>query len=204
MTTMRARELAVAGAYEFTPPSFADERGVFVSPHHHDDFVAAVGHPLFPVAQSSYSSSRRGVVRGVHFALTPPGVAKYVYCPRGQVLDMVVDTRVGSPTYGRFDAVVLDQDDRRALYFPVGVGHAFVSLEDDSVVHYLLSGVYVPENELAISALDPALDLPVPRDVTPILSERDRVAPTLAEAAARGLLPDYAACRQIEKELRSR
>jgi epimerase EvaD len=201
MTTMKARELAVIGAYEFTPPSYGDDRGFFVSPHHDDDLTAAVGHPLFPVAQSSYSSSRRGVVRGVHFALTPPGVAKYVYCTRGKVLDMVIDTRVGSPTFGQVDSVVLDQQDFRAMYFPIGVGHAFVALEDDSIVHYMLSGVYVKENELSVSVLDPALNLPIPADIEPILSERDSVAPTLAEAEARGLLPDYVKCQEIEDSL---
>jgi epimerase EvaD len=141
------------------------------------------------------------VVRGVHFALTPPGVAKYVYCTRGKVLDMVIDTRVGSPTFGQVDSVVLDQQDFRAMYFPIGVGHAFVALEDDSIVHYMLSGVYVKENELSVSVLDPALNLPIPADIEPILSERDSVAPTLAEAEARGLLPDYVKCQEIEDSL---
>lgn len=199
---MHARKLAVEGALEFTPRVFDDERGQFVSPFQEPAFVAATGRPLFPVAQTNHSRSRRGVVRGVHFTVTPPGTAKYVYCPQGAALDIVVDIRVGSPTYGRWDAVRLDPESFRALYFPVGVGHAFVALTDDTVMSYLLSSSYVASNELAVSALDPALGLPVPDDVEPILSDRDRVAPTLAEAAAAGLLPRYDQCLEIERSLR--
>ncbi|CQR60390.1 dTDP-4-dehydrorhamnose 3,5-epimerase family protein [Streptomyces leeuwenhoekii] len=195
---MRSRRLAVDGAFEFTPCVFPDERGLFVSPFQEAAFIEATGSPLFPVAQTNHSRSRRGVVRGVHFTATPPGTAKYVYCARGEALDIVVDIRVGSPTYGRWDAVLLDQRHFRSVYLPVGVGHAFVALRDDTVVSYMLSRAYVPEHELAISALDPALGLPVPADTEPIQSDRDRAAPTLAEAEAQGLLPDYATCSGIE------
>jgi epimerase EvaD len=195
---MRARELAVDGALEFTPQVFRDARGLFVSPFQEAEFTAATGRPLFPVAQTSHSASARGVVRGLHFTRTPPGGAQYVYCPHGEVLDIVVDLRTGSPTYGRVDTVVLDQRDFRAVYFPVGVGHAYVALRDDSVMAYVLSAPYEPENELALSPLDPELRLPIPRDIEPILSDRDLAAPTLAEASAAGVLPDYAVSRRIE------
>ncbi|MDR7276979.1 dTDP-4-dehydrorhamnose 3,5-epimerase family protein [Catenuloplanes atrovinosus] len=193
----RARQLAVGGAYAFTTPAFPDDRGVFLSPYQRAVFVEALGHPLFPVAQCSYSVSRRGVVRGVHYTATPPGCAKYVYCPRGRVLDIVVDLRVGSPTFGVHDAVELAGPDFPAVYLPVGVGHAFVALEDETVMTYLLSTEYRPENELAVAALDPALELPIPRDLTPVLSDRDRRAVTLSEALARGLLPSYEAALAI-------
>jgi epimerase EvaD len=194
---MSARALEVEGAFEFTPKAFPDERGVFVAPFQEPAFVKAVGAPLFPVAQTNHSRSGRDVVRGIHFTVTPPGTAKYVYCPRGRARDIVVDIRVGSPTFGRWDSVLLDQDGFRAMYLPVGVGHAFVALEDDTVMSYLLSGSYEAENELAVSPLDPALALPVPAD--PVMSPRDRAAPTLAEARELGLLPDHAACRRIEE-----
>lgn len=198
---MRARELAVAGAYEFQPPVFPDERGLFLSPFQESAFVEAVGHRVFPVAQTSYSVSRRGVVRGVHFTATPPGTAKYVYSPQGTVLDIVVDIRVGSPTFGRSEAVLLDQESHRAVYFPVGVGHLFVALADDSVMCYTLSTEYVADNELALAPLDPELRLPIPDGVEPILSERDRAAPTLAQARAAGILPNYAVSRELEAKL---
>jgi 5-epimerase len=189
----QARPLAVLGAFAFTTTAFPDERGVFLSPYRRSVFEEALGHPLFPVAQASCSVSRRGVVRGVHFTVTPPGCLKYVYCSRGSALDIVVDTRVGSPTFGVHDSVVLGGEGLPAVYFPVGVGHLFVTLEDDTVVNYLLSQEYQQENELAVSAFDPELALPIPPDAG-LLSERDRRAPTLAEARATGMLPDYEVC----------
>ncbi|MFG3254464.1 dTDP-4-dehydrorhamnose 3,5-epimerase family protein [Streptomyces sp. NPDC048172] len=198
---MDARKLAVDGALEFTPKVFDDDRGRFISPFQEPAFSAATGHTLFRVAQTNHSESRRGVVRGIHYTATPPGTAKYVYCARGQALDIVVDIRVGSPTFGQWDAVLMDQRDFRTMYFPVGVGHAFVALTDNTVMSYMLSSSYVPENELALSALDPALGLPVPDDIEPVLSERDSVAETLAEAEARGALPDYGRCQEIEAEI---
>ncbi|MEV0143967.1 MULTISPECIES: dTDP-4-dehydrorhamnose 3,5-epimerase family protein [unclassified Nonomuraea] len=199
---MKARELAVAGAYEFVPEIFPDERGLFVSPFQQAAFEAAVGHPLFPVHQTNHSRSRRGVVRGVHYTVTPPGTAKYVYCPQGRSLDIIVDVRTGSPTYGRWEAVLLDPRDFRCMYFPVGVGHAFVALEDDTVMSYMLSQAYTPEHELALSALDPALGLPIPEELgEPVVSPRDRAAPTLEEARKAGLLPDYAASQAVERAL---
>jgi epimerase EvaD len=124
-----------------------------------------------------------------------------VYCARGEALDIVVDIRVGSPTFGRWDAVQLDQRDFRAMYIPVGVGHAFVALTDDTVMSYLFSSPYVAENELALSVRDPELGLPVPADIELLLSDRDQAAPRLAAARAEGLLPDYDQCREIERGL---
>ncbi|MCX4766672.1 dTDP-4-dehydrorhamnose 3,5-epimerase family protein [Streptomyces sp. NBC_01275] len=198
---MQFRELAVSGAFVFTPPVFEDDRGLFTSPFQEPAFVAALGRPLFPVAQSNHSRSRRGTVRGVHYTLTPPGVAKYVYCARGSAIDIVVDIRVGSPTFGRWDSSVLDPGTFRSMYFPVGVGHAFVALEDDTVMSYMLSGSYEAQHELALSALDPALALPIPEDLQPLLSARDLAAPRLAQVQAEGGLPEYDKCRRIEAAL---
>ncbi|MBE1579747.1 dTDP-4-dehydrorhamnose 3,5-epimerase family protein [Amycolatopsis roodepoortensis] len=198
---MQARKLAVEGALEFTPRVFPDDRGLFVSPYQEEAFIEAHGGPLFPVAQTNHSRSKRGVVRGIHYTVTPPGTAKYVYCPRGKALDIVVDIRVGSPTFGKWDAVLMDQENFRTMYFPVGVGHAFVALEDDTVMSYMISSPYVAENELALSPLDPALGLPIDTDVVPILSERDTAALTLSEAEEQGMLPDYNASLEIERRL---
>lgn len=199
---MESRALAVTGAFEFTPEVFPDERGHFVSPFQEAAFVDAVGHPLFPVAQASQSTSVRGVLRGVHFTLAPPGTAKYVHCARGSALDIVVDLRVGSPTFGVWDQVVLTGESFRSVYLPPGLGHTFVALEDDTVMCYLLSQRYHRENELALSALDPEIGLPLPSDLPLIYSERDREAPTLAQARALGMLPDYGECLRIEDTFR--
>jgi dTDP-4-dehydrorhamnose 3,5-epimerase len=152
------------------------------------------GFPL-AVAQANQSVSRRGTLRGVHFAAVPPGQAKYVYCPRGAVLDVVVDIRVGSPTFGAWDALRLDDVAKRAVYLSEGLGHAFMALEDDSTVTYLCSTGYDPGREFGINPVDPALDLPWPVDVEAVLSPKDAAAPSLAEAAEQGLLPTYAECR---------
>ncbi|WP_324793680.1 dTDP-4-dehydrorhamnose 3,5-epimerase [Streptomyces cyaneofuscatus] len=200
-SAIRSRELAVSGAFVFsTPSSPADERGFTVPTLSEETFAEALGRPVFPVAQASYSRSRRGVLRGLHYTAAPPGRPKYVSCPRGSALDIIVDTRVGSPSFGRHDVVRFDQEEPRAVYFPVGVGHVFVALEDDTLISYLIRGGYVPEREMALSAFDPALGLPIPEGLEPILSERDRAAPTLAEAEAAGLLPEYAVCRAAEEE----
>ncbi|MFI0967668.1 dTDP-4-dehydrorhamnose 3,5-epimerase family protein [Streptomyces sp. NPDC021080] len=199
--TAGARELAVKGAFAFTPKIFPDDRGLFVATYQQPLFTGATGH-AFPVHQASQSHSRRGVVRGVHFTSTPPGTAKHVYCARGRALDLVVDLRVGSPTFGTWDSVLLDQEHFRSTYLPVGVGHAFVALEDDTAMVYLMSGPFVTRNEHAVSPLDPALALPVTIEgVEPILSERDIAAPTLEQALELGLLPDYRTSLALEAAL---
>lgn len=199
---MQVRELAVSGAFEFNPQSFGDRRGMFVAPFQEQAFVKAVGHPL-RVAQTNHSVSARGVIRGVHFADTPPGQAKYLYCLRGELLDVIVDVRVGSPTFGQYDAVQLDARSFRAVYLAEGLGHAFVALTDDTAVSYLCSGAYNPAAEHGINPLDPQLRLPWPDDIEPVLSDKDRAAPTLAQAADDGLLPRYDACLEWYRQLRA-
>jgi 5-epimerase len=199
---MDVRELAVPGVFEFTPRTFPDERGVFVSPYQEEPFVKAVGHSL-RVAQTNHSRSKRGSVRGLHFADVPPGQAKYVYCPIGSMLDVVVDIRVGSPTFGAWDAVRLDPLDFRAVYVPEGVGHAFVALEDDTVISYLCSTPYNPPAEHGVTPMDPTLALPWPDGLEVLLSPKDAAAPTLAQAESSGLLPRYEDCQARYRELRS-
>ncbi|WP_097194395.1 dTDP-4-dehydrorhamnose 3,5-epimerase family protein [Blastococcus aggregatus] len=188
---METRELAVPDSFAFDLVPHGDERGSFTEWYRADVLSQTVGHPL-TLAQANHSVSARGVLRGVHFALVPPGQAKYVYCPAGRVLDVVVDVRVGSPTFGVHDAVVLDSAQPRAVYLAEGLGHAFVSLADGSSLTYLVSSGYDPTREFGIHPLDPALGLPWPADLEFELSAKDRAAPTLAEAQAQGLLPTYA------------
>ncbi|PXY21053.1 dTDP-4-dehydrorhamnose 3,5-epimerase family protein [Prauserella muralis] len=199
---MDVRELAVRDAYEFVPRNFPDHRGLFVAPFQEPAFLKAVGHPL-RVAQTNHSVSRKGTIRGIHFADTPPGQAKYAYCPRGSLLDVIVDLRVGSPTFGRWDAVRLDAAEFRCVYVAEGLGHGFVALEDDTAMAYLCSTSYNPAAEHGITPLDPALDLPWPADIEPVLSEKDSAAPTLAEAEQAGLLPSYTECVAHYERLRA-
>ena len=194
---MKAEELAVPGAWVFTPPVFPDARGAFAAPFQAEVFAGTVGHPLH-VAQANTSVSRRGVVRGLHYADVPPGQAKYVQCSAGALLDVVVDIRVGSPTFGVWDAVRLDAEGLRAVYLSEGLGHAFLALSDDTVATYLCSTAYNPGAEHGVNPLDPALGLPwteyLPADEL-ILSAKDTDAPSLAEAHDAGALPDAEACR---------
>lgn len=148
--------------------------------------------------------SRRGVLRGVHFADVPPSQAKYVTCTNGAVLDVVVDIRVGSPTYGRWESVRLDEENRNALYIAEGLGHAFMALSDQATFVYACSEPYAPDREHGIQPLDPEIGIEWPSDVEPLLSEKDAAAPTLSEARASGLLPSYETCRNYYEQLRSR
>jgi dTDP-4-dehydrorhamnose 3,5-epimerase len=186
-----ARELSVPGAWELTPQVHTDSRGLFFEWFADPAFAEFAGHRL-DVQQANCSVSAAGVLRGVHFAQLPPSQAKYVTCLRGSVFDVVVDIRVGSPTFGKWDAVMLDDRARRSIYISEGLGHAFLALEDDSTVMYLCSAGYAPGREHTINALDPALGIAWPAvDGEPILSDRDRNARTLAEVKASGLLPTW-------------
>lgn len=187
---MQVRPLDIDGAWEFTPRQHGDDRGVFLEAFTAGSFAQATGHAL-DLAQMNVSVSAAGTLRGIHFADVPPGQAKYVQCLSGAVLDVVVDIRVGSPTFGRWDAVRLDDVDRRALYVAEGLGHSFMALTDRATVAYLCSTGYSPGHEHGVHPLDPALGLPWPADIEPLLSPKDAAAPTLAEAAEAGLLPRY-------------
>lgn len=200
---MKWRKLAIDGAVEFMPTVFPDSRGMFVVPFQADAFVEALGHSL-SLVQTNHSVSAAGVIRGVHFAEVPPGQAKYVYCPRGAALDVVVDVRAGSPTFGQWEAVRLEPAACNAVYLAEGLGHAVMALEDDTVLSYLCSEGYAPQREHGITPIDETLGLPWPEELTPVLSDKDRDAPTLAEAQAAGLLPDYAACVAYYDKLRAR
>lgn len=199
---MKARELDVPGAWEITPQIHTDARGAFYEWFTDSGFREFSGHRL-DLRQANCSVSSARVLRGLHFARVPPSQAKYVTCVRGSVFDVVVDIRVGSPTFGRWDAVRLDDRDRRTIYISEGLGHAFLALEDDSTVMYLCSAQYDPQREHTVTPLDPALGIEWPAiDGEPILSDRDRQAPTLAEAEAAGLLPTWAETKAFVESLR--
>lgn len=190
---MKIRPLSIEGAFEVTPQQHGDPRGLFMEWYRFDRLAEAVGHPL-RLAQGNLSVSARDVVRGVHFADVPPGQAKYITCVRGAVLDVVVDLRVGSPTFGRWEGVRLDDVDRRAVYLAEGLGHGFCAFTDDATLSYLCSTTYNPTGEHSVHPLDPDLGVEWPVD-HPRLSARDAAAPSLAQARANGLLPRYDACR---------
>jgi dTDP-4-dehydrorhamnose 3,5-epimerase len=192
---VQIRELSIPHAFEVTPKQFGDDRGVFLEWYRFDRLEEVVGHRL-ELAQANTSVSKRGVVRGIHFADIPPGQAKYVTATHGAVLDFVVDIRVGSPTFGKWDSVLLDDVDRRGIYLAEGLGHCFVALTDDATVSYLVSSTFNAEREHGIDPLDPAVGLAFPEAAGELLlSPKDTAAPSLAEAEASGLLPTWDAAR---------
>ncbi|MFF6805340.1 dTDP-4-dehydrorhamnose 3,5-epimerase family protein [Streptomyces sp. NPDC012616] len=187
------RQLGIEGAWVDTPAVFTDDRGRFHEWFKADVFQDVVGQGL-RLEQANCSRSARGTLRGVHAAAVPPGQAKYVTCVSGAVLDVVVDIRVGSPTFGMWEAVRLDDTTHRCVYLSEGLGHAFMALEDDSTVVYLCSRGYAPSREFGIHPLDPALGIAWPDDLVPLLSAKDAAAPTLEEAERLGLLPSLEDC----------
>ncbi|MEU1969695.1 dTDP-4-dehydrorhamnose 3,5-epimerase [Micromonospora sediminicola] len=192
---MKLHPLAIDGAWEMVPHQHGDPRGIFMEWYRFDRLTEAVGHPL-RLAQGNLSVSARHVVRGIHFADVPPGQAKYVTCVRGAVLDVIVDLRIGSPTFGHWQGVRLDDVQRRAVYIAEGLGHGFCALTSDACLMYLCSATYNPAHEHSIHPLDPDLAIDWPTDA-PLLSDRDAAAPSLALARTRRMLPDYRTCRSL-------
>ena len=197
---MQVESLAIEGLWEITPVLRPDDRGVFLEAYKSDVISEAIGHP-FTLKQMNVSVSSAGTVRGIHFADVPVGQAKFVQCMSGAILDVVVDIRVGSPTFGQWDAVELNSTSRKALYISEGLGHAFCALSDDATVGYLCSEPYSPTREHGIHPLDSTLALPWPEGSAALLSPKDAAAPTLADALSSGLLPDFSECVAFRRSL---
>ena len=193
--------LSIEGAWAYTPVIRSDSRGSFLELFRGGEFLAALGYRL-EVAQANCSVSRRGVIRGIHFADVPPGQAKYVSCLSGAVLDVVVDLRTGSPSYGRWEAVRLDDENRRSLFISEGLGHGFTALSETATVVYLCSTPYAPDREHGVHPLDPAVGIAWPGGEA-VLSDKDAAALSLAEARAAGLLPSYRDCQAYTERLRA-
>ena len=193
--------MGIDGAWTFTPAVHRDERGCFLECFRAGELSDVLGYRP-ETAQANCSVSRRGVIRGVHFASVPPGQAKYVMCVSGAVLDVVVDVRADSPSYARWEAVRLDDGSRRAVFLAEGLGHAFTPLTEEATVIYLCSTPYAPGREHGVHPLDPAIGIEWPAGTEPVLSAKDTAAPTLEEARRAGLLPGYADCEAYLEGLR--
>jgi dTDP-4-dehydrorhamnose 3,5-epimerase len=187
------RRTSIDGVWLCTPDVRSDSRGNLHEAFRQDTFTAAVGHP-FRLAQVNVSVSRRGALRGIHFADVPPGQAKFVSCLNGVILDVAVDLRVGSPTFGSWTAHELSVRNNRSLYLSEGLGHAFIALADEATVMYMCSEAYAPHKEHTLDPFDSALGIDWPVHPAPELSLRDRQAPSLAELTADNALPSYESC----------
>lgn len=182
--------LEIDGAFRLTSPVHEDERGSFREWFKYPDLEAA--GIAWPVAQANLSRSARNVVRGLHFSLAPEGQAKVVTCVDGELVDVLVDVRVGSPTFGRSVMVPLLAGGS-SVYVPTGVAHGFCVLSEWGTLCYLLSSTYAPSLEREVHPLDPALGIAWPLSAPAILSPKDSAAPTLAECQGRGQLPVFTA-----------
>jgi dTDP-4-dehydrorhamnose 3,5-epimerase len=168
------------GLVLLAPRVFGDERGFFMETWRADAWTSA-GVPSSFV-QDNHSRSRRGTLRGIHFQ-THPGQGKLVRCARGKVLDVVVDLRHGSPTFGEWESFELDDEHGRQLWIPVGFGHGFCVLSDVADFVYKCTNYYDAATEAGIRFDDPDVGVAWPSDFELLYSERDRTAPRLAEIA---------------------
>ena len=186
---MLTQASAIPGAWVFTAER-GDDRGAPVEWFRRSEVDRLLGD-TFQTAQANCSWSRQGVIRGIHFAEVPRGQAKYVTCVGGAVMDVVIDVRIGSPCYGQWRAVRLDEANGRAVLVPAGLGHAFMTLSPEATVVYLCSAPYISGYEHGVHPLDPAIGIAWPADITPVLSAKDAAAPALEQLRQSRQLPQY-------------
>ena len=186
---MELKPLGIEGAWVAESPVWGDERGFFREWFKTSDISQATGRD-FSVAQANISSSARGVVRGIHYSLADVGQAKWVTCVSGSIRDVIVDIRPSSPTYGKSVVVELSGASGKAVFIGEDLGHAFVSLEDNSTVAYLVSSPFSPTDEYEINPLDPELGIEWGLPVGELrLSPKDAAAPSLKDRNFEGKLP---------------
>ena len=180
---MAVIKTAIEGVYIIEPTVFGDERGYFFESYNEERFRSETGIDVHFV-QDNESRSKRGVLRGLHFQKKPYAQAKLVRVVQGKVLDVVVDIRKESPTFGKHIAVELSGDNHRQLFIPKGFAHGYVVMEDDTVFQYKCDEFYHPEAEGGIAWNDPdiGIDWGVPLEQV-ILSAKDTVNPLLADVA---------------------
>lgn len=164
----------LSGTFLIEPPIFIDERGDFVKTFHAETF-SSLGMAFTP-RESFYSTSRCGVLRGMHFQTPPHAHAKLVYCIRGSALDVVVDLRKRSPRYGAAASAVLSERNHQQLFIPLGVAHGFLALEDDTILVYMTTTVHSPSHDLGIRWDSFGFDWGTE---APTVSARDASLPTL-------------------------
>ena len=185
---MTARPLSIHGAWLLQSRVFADDRGTFSEWFKSSLLTELTGESFEPV-QANVSLSSAGVVRGIHYSLAPHGQAKLVTVLRGSIMDVAIDARVGSPTFGKYETVELHAGDGQAMFLRHDMAHAFQVLEDNTVVSYLVSSEYSPTEEKEISPMCSTLNIQWSKNLKAVLSEKDRIAPDIAQQSAAGLLP---------------
>jgi dTDP-4-dehydrorhamnose 3,5-epimerase len=191
---MRTLATSLAGLVLVELDAFTDARGRFLETFQRTRYRELGIGIGFDFVQDNFSSSVRGVLRGLHYQLVH-AQGKLVHVTRGEVFDVAVDLRVGSPSFGRWFGVTLSAENRRQLWIPPGFAHGFLVTGDEADCAYKVTAAYAPGDEHAIRWDDPALAIEWPAATgggAPMLSGKDAAAPTLAEARARGVLPAWA------------
>ena len=196
---MKVTPLQIDGSWLFELNKFQDSRGYFFESFREDVAEKYFGRK-FQVKQSNTSVSKKGSVRGIHYALVPPGQAKYVQCQKGSIIDYVIDIRIGSPTFSQFAEIKLSAEKPQAIFIEEGLAHAFVALEDETVVTYLVSENYNPDREKGINPFDSNIKINWP-DINLELSEKDKLANSLEVAGNQNLLPTFDDCKSFIKSL---
>ena len=196
---MKAHPLKISGSWKIEFQKFEDNRGFFYESFKAEEFPKLIGRN-FDIKQTNTSSSSKGSVRGIHYALVPPSQAKLVQCQRGSIKDYVIDIRIGSPTFGQFEAIDLDEKSASAIFIEVGLAHAFVALENNTIVTYYVSEKYNPEREKGINPFDKTLNILWP-EIDLILSEKDKAAISLERATDQGIITTYDECKKFIKSL---
>lgn len=194
-------DLPIPGAWVYVPRVFGDDRGSFHEAFRAEQFTDKLGYPL-NIAQSNLSRSGANVIRGIHLAEVPPGQAKLVTCVAGGVTDVLVDLRIGSPTYGKHLRVPLNEQNNFVLFVPLGVGHGVASEQKGATLYYLVTEAYDPEREFGLHPFDATLSIDWPvEQAAAVLSEKDSRAPSLNEVQER--LSSFNEVRAWEKQLRA-
>lgn len=178
---MNFQALSIPGLIEITPQRFGDERGYFAEIFRLAAFCEHAGETVF-VQENESLSARPGTVRGLHFQTAPFAQGKLVRCTAGAILDVAVDLRTGSPTFGQWAGVELSADNGRLLWIPAGFAHGFCTLAPDSVVNYKVTATYSAEHDKGVAWNDPAIAIAWPALADPeTLSAKDRAQPLLAD-----------------------
>lgn len=196
---MKVTPLKIDGSWLIELNRFEDSRGFFYESFR-DDIAKKYFGREFNIKQSNTSVSKKGSVRGIHYALVPPSQAKYVQCQKGSIVDYVIDIRVSSPTFSQFVEVELSATNPQAIFIEEGLAHAFVALEDETVVTYFISENYNPDREKGINPFDSDLNIKWP-DINLELSDKDKLAISLKEARVQNLLPMFDDCKKYIKSL---
>jgi len=189
---MKAMALGISGAWLLQSDVYGDERGTFSEWFKNSELLRLTGESFTPV-QANVSVSQSGVVRGVHYSLAPQGQAKLVTVLSGSITDVIIDVRTGSPTYGEYKLIEMHAGDGQTMFLRHDLAHAFQALEDNTVVSYLVSSEYSPNDEKEITPLCPTLNIQWSPDLPVVLSDKDRRAPGIEIQKENNLLPKYKA-----------